>query len=151
MKMARNRLSWDEYFMWIAVDVAKRSTCLRRQCGAVIVKDKRIISTGYNGALTGLDHCIDTDECMREKLNIPSGEREELCKALHAEQNAIIYAEGCRESVIYTTTYPCNTCAKMIIASGITHVHYMDGYPKSLDFFSGSGVKIKRVLIDGRM
>jgi dCMP deaminase len=83
---------------------------------------------------------------MRERLGIPSGEREELCKALHAEQNAIIYAEGCRDAVIYTTTYPCPTCAKMIIASGIYAVLYHEGYGQTFDFLTGSGVIVKRVI-----
>ena len=86
------RPSWDEYFMEMAVLTAKRSTCMRRQVGAVIVKDRHIIATGYNGAPRGIAHCADRGGCLRQKLGIPSGERHELCMALHAEQNAIIQA-----------------------------------------------------------
>jgi dCMP deaminase len=129
------RISWDEYFMEIARLVAKRSTCLRRKVGAVIVRDKHILATGYNGAPSGLPHCIDVG-CLREKENIPSGERHELCRGLHAEQNAIIQAANhgasLRGSTLYTTTYPCIICTKMIINAGIKRVVYLEGYGDDL-------------------
>jgi dCMP deaminase len=129
------RPSWDEYFMKIAHLVAERSTCLRRKVGAIIVKDKRIISTGYNGAPRGIAHCLDTG-CLREKLGIPSGERQELCRGAHAEQNAIIQAASSGVSMegatMYCTTAPCSTCAKMIINAGIRRLVLGERYPDSL-------------------
>ena len=129
------RPPWDEYFMSIAQLVAGRSTCLRRSVGAVIVKDRRILATGYNGAPAGLPHCEETG-CIREKLNVPHGERHELCRGIHAEQNAIIqsanYGTGISGSAIYTTHHPCSVCAKMIINAGITRVISADGYPDEL-------------------
>lgn len=129
------RLSWDDYFMEITHLVAKRSTCLRRQVGAVIVRDKRILATGYNGAPKGLAHCSETG-CLREKLGIPSGQRQELCRGLHAEQNAIIQAAlsgvSIEDSQIYSVTRPCIVCAKMIINAGIKRVVFHEGYPDSL-------------------
>ena len=128
-----HRLSIDAYFMEIARVVASRSTCLRRKIGAVIVKGKQIVSTGYNGAPAGHPHCGDVG-CARE--NVPSGQRSELCRAAHAEQNAINFAarygipiEG---STIYTTTYPCSWCAKSIVNAGIARVVYLDDYPDPL-------------------
>lgn len=130
-----SRPSWDEYFMEITHLVAKRSTCLRRRVGAVIVKDKNILATGYNGAPSGVSHCLDVG-CLREKLNIPSGERHELCRGLHAEQNAIIQAakhgttiDG---STLYCTTLPCIICSKMVINAGIKRIVYEVGYPDQL-------------------
>ena len=121
------RPTLDEYFMEIAKVVAKRSTCLRQKVGAVIVKDKRILATGYNGAPSGLPHCFDIG-CLREQLNVPSGERQELCRGVHAEQNAIIQAAKFGISVegatLYTTHCPCITCAKIIINAGIKKVVY---------------------------
>ena len=120
------RPSWDEYFMDMAVLTAKRSTCLRRQVGAVIVKDKHIIATGYNGAPRGVPHCDEKGGCLRQQLNVPSGERHELCRALHAEQNAIIQAATLGQSIeggtIYVTNQPCVICAKMIINAGISRI-----------------------------
>ena len=121
-----NRPSWDEYFMQMAELTAQRSTCLRRQVGAIIVKEKHIIATGYNGAPKGLPHCEELGGCLREKLEIPSGERHELCRALHAEQNAIIQAATLGQSIegatIYITHQPCIICAKMIINAGISRI-----------------------------
>ncbi len=143
------RPSWDEYFMEIAEVVKTRSTCLRRQVGAIIVKDKQILSTGYNGAPTGLKHCEETG-CIREQLEVPSGERHELCRGLHAEQNAIIQAslhgvkiEG---ATIYVTTQPCVVCAKMIINSGIKKVVYKGGYPDKLSaqMLAESGITVQK-------
>ncbi len=129
------RPSWDEYFMEIVQVVKKRSTCLRRQVGALIVKDKRILSTGYNGSPTGLKHCEEIG-CLRDKLNIPSGQRHELCRGLHAEQNAIVHAANSgvsiKDSTIYVTDHPCVLCAKMIINGGIKRVVYASGYPDEL-------------------
>jgi dCMP deaminase len=128
-----DRPNWDEYFMDIAALVSKRSTCLRRGVGAVLVRDRRILSTGYNGAPSGMRHCLDIG-CLREQLNIPSGERHELCRGLHAEQNAIIQAAfhgvSVNGSTLYCTNQPCVICSKMIINAGIVHVivreHYRD-------------------------
>ncbi len=121
--------------MEIAELVSKRSTCLRRKVGAVIVKDKRILSTGYNGAPSGIKHCYETG-CLREKLKVPSGERHELCRGLHAEQNAIIQAAyhgvEIKGSVLYCTNLPCIICTKMLINAGIIKIYYKDGYPDKL-------------------
>ena len=129
------RLSWDDYFMEITHLVSKRSTCLRRHVGAVIVKDKRILCTGYNGAPRGMAHCAETG-CLREKMGVPSGQKQELCRGLHAEQNAIIQAALCGVSIegaqIYSVTQPCVVCAKMIINAGIKRVVFEDGYPDEL-------------------
>ena len=126
------RPSWNDYFIEMSYYVATRATCTRRQVGAVIVKEKHILATGYNGAPRGIAHCFDTG-CLRDKLNIPSGERQELCVALHAEQNAIIQAayhgNAIAGSEIYCTTHPCSICAKMIINAGITRIYYVEGYP----------------------
>ena len=130
------RPSWDEYFMDMAVLTAKRSTCLRRQVGAVIVKDKHIIATGYNGAPRGVPHCDEKGGCLRQQLNVPSGERHELCRALHAEQNDIIQAATLGQSIeggtIYVTNQPCVICAKMIINAGISRIVVKEGYPDEL-------------------
>lgn len=131
-----NRPSWDEYFMEIAQVAQKRSTCLRRHVGAVIVKDNKIMATGYNGAPQGIIHCEKRGECMREKLGIPSGERHELCMALHAEQNAIIQVASLGTSIegstIYCTHQPCVICAKMIINSNIKRIVVKETYPDEL-------------------
>lgn len=140
------RPSWDEYFMKIAHLVAERSTCLRRKVGAIIVKDKRIISTGYNGAPRGIAHCLDTG-CLREKLGIPSGERQELCRGAHGEQNAIIQAASSgvsmEEATMYCTTAPCSTCAKMIINAGIRRLVLGGRYPDTLgeDLIAEAGIE----------
>lgn len=121
--------------MSIAKVVATRSTCLRRQVGAVIVKEERIVATGYNGAPRGLPHCLELG-CLREKLGIPSGERQELCRGLHAEQNAIIQAAYHGISIsggtLYCTHQPCITCAKMLINAGIKRIVYAGDYPDEL-------------------
>ncbi|MDD6311834.1 MAG: cytidine/deoxycytidylate deaminase family protein [Firmicutes bacterium] len=132
-----NRPSWDEYFMEVATVTAKRTTCLRRSVGAVIVKDKHIVATGYNGAPRGLKHCDELDGgCLRQKMQVPSGQRHELCRALHAEQNAIIQAATSGQSVeggtIYVTHQPCVICAKMIINAGIKKIVVNEGYPDEL-------------------
>ncbi len=130
------RPSFDEYFMQMALLTSRRSTCMRRQVGAVIVKEKHIIATGYNGAPKGLAHCAELGGCLREELGIPSGERHELCRALHAEQNAIIQAavlgQSIENAVIYVTHQPCSICAKMIINAGIKKIFINSGYPDEL-------------------
>jgi len=135
--------------MEIAELVASRSTCLRRNVGAVIVKDRRILTTGYNGAPRGLKHCEVTG-CLREQMGIPSGEKQELCRGLHAEQNAIIqaamYGISIQNSYLYCTDQPCITCAKMIINAGITRIYYKNSYPDKLaeKLLSDAGIeKIK--------
>lgn len=127
-----DRTSWSEYFMDICKLVAKRSTCTRRQVGAIAVRDKRILATGYNGAPAGLEHCLDIG-CLREQMGIPSGQRHELCRGLHAEQNVIIQAatHGVRlnNSIIYCTHQPCLICTKMLINCGIEGIIYDEAYP----------------------
>lgn len=129
------RPTWEEYFMDITHMVKSRSTCLRRHVGAVIVKDKNILATGYNGAPSGTRHCLDVG-CLREKMNIPSGERHELCRALHAEQNAIIQAAKHGVSIegadLFCTNLPCTICSKMIINAGIRKVFFEGDYPDPL-------------------
>ena len=143
------RPSYDEYFMEMAHVVAKRSTCLRRRVGAILVKEKHILSTGYNGAPKGLRHCSETG-CLREDQNIPSGERHELCRGLHAEQNAIIQAAvfgvSIKGSVLYCTNTPCVVCVKMLINAGVTEIIYAGEYPDDLakQMMSESTLKIKR-------
>ncbi len=131
----RARPSWDSYFMDIANLVARRSTCLRRAVGAVLVKDRRILATGYNGAPSGVRHCAETG-CLREKLKVPSGQRHELCRGIHAEQNAIIQAAfhgvSIRGADLYCTNQPCSICARMIINAGIKAIYYQDGYQDEL-------------------
>ncbi|OGX16457.1 MAG: cytidine deaminase [Omnitrophica WOR_2 bacterium RBG_13_41_10] len=141
------RPSWDEYFLEVARLVAKRATCLRRRVGAVLVKDKKIVATGYNGAPSGLKHCIDIG-CIREKLKIPSGERHELCRGLHAEQNVILqaalYGASTKGSTLYVTNQPCVICAKMLINAGIKEIVISDGYPDKLSkkFLKDAKIKI---------
>lgn len=135
MTSGASRPSWEEYFMDISILVAKRSTCLRRTVGAVIVKDKRILSTGYNGAPSGIRHCGEVG-CLRETLNVASGERHELCRGIHAEQNAIIQAAYHGVSIagasLYCTNLPCSICTKMIINAGIKTIYYQAGYADQL-------------------
>lgn len=146
------RPSWDEYFMGIAKLVASRSTCLRRRVGAVIVKDKRILATGYNGAPRGLAHC-EKIGCLREKLNIPSGEHQELCRGLHAEQNAIIqaamYGIRIKGSYLYCTDQPCITCVKMIINAGIVKIFYRKSYPDQLARELLGEAKVEEIYYEG--
>ena len=129
------RIPWPEYFMRIAFLVAERCTCLRRKVGAVAVKDNRILATGYNGAPSNTPHCLDIG-CLREQLGIPSGQRHEICRGLHAEQNVIIQAAthgvSVEGSVIYCTTQPCLICAKMLINCGVTAIYYAEAYPDEL-------------------
>jgi dCMP deaminase len=135
MQKKIKRPDWTEYFMDITRLVARRSTCIRRQVGAIVVKDKRILATGYNGVPSGLAHCEDTG-CIREQNNIPSGERHELCRGLHAEQNTIIQAAfhgiSINGATLFCTTLPCSICLKMLINAGITAIMYEQGYPDKL-------------------
>ena len=141
------RPSWAEYFMEITILVAKRSTCVRRSVGAIIVKDKRVLSTGYNGAPSNVTHCSQTG-CMREQMNIASGERHELCRGIHAEQNAIIQAAlhgvSIKEATLFCTNLPCSICAKMIINAGISEIYYLSGYADQMsqEMLNEAGVKL---------
>ena len=145
--MKQQRPSWQEYFSEITNLVATRSTCTRRKVGAILVLNKRVLATGYNGAPTGVSHCLDVG-CLRDKMGIPSGQRHELCRGLHAEQNAIIQAASHGISVegadLYCTNLPCIICTKMIINAGIKKVYYLDGYADdlSLDMLNEAGVEL---------
>lgn len=127
-----NRPNWNEYFFEMASLVAKRSTCLRRKVGAIAVLDKRILATGYNGPVSGDAHCVDIG-CLREKLQIPSGERHELCSGVHAEQNVIIqaamYGIPIKGATLYCTHKPCSICDKMLRNCGITKILWQQAYP----------------------
>lgn len=144
------RPSWDEYFLEIIELIKQRSTCLRRQVGAIIVKDKRILATGYNGAPKNCSHCLDIG-CLREELNIPSGERHELCRAAHAEQNAIAqaaeYGISVKGATMYVTHQPCVMCAKIIINAGIKRIVYSGDYPDklSLKLLNEAGIELIKV------
>jgi dCMP deaminase len=150
-----SRIDWDRYFMNIAADVALRSTCIRkgRQIGTVIVNDHHeIVATGYNGNPRGMRHCEEMG-CVREKLCIPSGERAEVCTAVHSEQNALIQAgTRSRGGTMYTLYNPCNTCAKMIANAGILRVVYTVEYPEKMGLktLRDCGVKVKRIEDTGR-
>ena len=141
---------WDERFMNLAETVAEWSSCYQanRHVGAVAVKDKRILTTGYNGAPSGIDSCAERGECIRRKLDIASGTRQEVCYAVHAEQNAIIQAAklgiSLEGATLYVTHQPCVICTRMIINSGIKTVIYKNGYPDdfALELFSKSDVKL---------
>ncbi|HTY45964.1 MAG TPA: cytidine/deoxycytidylate deaminase family protein [Patescibacteria group bacterium] len=143
------RPSWDEYFLEVACLVAKRSTCLRRHVGAVLVKDKKILATGYNGAPSGVRHCTQTG-CLRDRLKIPSGQRHELCRGLHAEQNvllqAALYGVSTKDSILYVTNQPCVICAKMLINAGVCEIVISDGYPDELarKFLKEAGIKVRK-------
>jgi len=145
--MADNRPSWDEYFLRIAAEVSGRSTCLRRQVGAILVLDKYILATGYNGSPSGIPHCADVG-CLRDQMQVPSGERHELCRGLHAEQNAILQAakHGTRidGATLYATHHPCSLCAKMLINAGIRRIVIREDYPDQLgkDLLATAGIPI---------
>ncbi|MFZ7102115.1 MAG: deoxycytidylate deaminase [Peptococcaceae bacterium] len=147
------RPSWDRYFMEITEVVAKRSTCLRRMVGAIIVKDKHILSSGYNGAPAQLAHCLETG-CEREKMQVPSGERHELCRGLHAEQNAIIQAAvhgvQIKGGTLYCTTFPCILCAKMLINAGIEKIVYQGSYPDqlSMEILQEANIEVQAYKVD---
>lgn len=143
---------WDHRFMEMAQLVSTWASCYQeeRKVGAVIVKDKRVMTTGYNGAPAGVSTCVERGECLRKKLGIPSGTRHEMCYAVHAEQNAIIQAAKLGVSIdgatLYCTHQPCSVCAKMIINAGIRRVVYQEGYPDSfsLDIFEEAKVQLER-------
>ncbi len=147
------RPSWDEYFLRITKEVAQRSTCLRRQVGALLVLDKHILTTGYNGAPSGLPHCLEIG-CLREQLKVPPGERHELCRGLHAEMNALLQASQCGVKIsgatLYTTTYPCSLCAKMLVNTGIKRIVTLTDYPDALakEILSAANVKVEIVTLE---
>jgi len=145
----RHRPDWDEYFLEIAGVVAKRSTCMRRQIGAVIVSDRRILTTGYNGAPSGLAHCLEQG-CLRDKLGIPSGTRQEMCRALHSEMNAIIQAAQhgvcTKGATLYCTHQPCSVCARMLINAGIERIVFTGDYPDefAMSLLQEAGIELVR-------
>lgn len=148
MTRSKPRPSWDEYFMELTTVVSKRSTCLKRQVGAIVVKDYRVLTSGYNGAPKGIEHCGKRG-CIRKDMKVPSGQRHELCRGLHAEQNAIIQAawhgvkiEG---ATMYCTYQPCIICVKMMINSGIKGLVYSGGYPDELaaEMLKESKIKVR--------
>jgi len=143
------RPSLDEYFMEIANVVAKRSTCLRQKVGALIVKDKHILSTGYNGSPRGMEHCLDVG-CLRDEMNIASGTRHEVCRAVHAEQNAIIqcalHGASTEGATLYCTHQPCILCTKMLINAGIRRVVFGQDYPdeESMRYLRKAKIEVVR-------
>ena len=134
-------------------EVAQRSTCLRRQVGAVLVMEKHILTTGYNGAPSGLQHCLDIG-CLREQLKVPPGERHELCRGLHAEMNALLqashYGIKIAGATLYTTTYPCSLCAKMLVNAGIKRIVTLTDYPDALakEILAMANIKVEIVKLD---
>lgn len=149
-EIALMRMSWTEYFMTMCDLVSRRSTCLRRQVGAVIVRDNRILATGYNGAPSGLKHCDELGGCVREKLHIPSGERSELCRATHAEANAILqaakYGIKLEGATLFCNTFPCSGCAKLIINVGIKKIVYIKSYNDELskELISEANIEVEK-------
>jgi len=144
------RPKWDEYFLGIAGLISKRSTCLRRKVGSLIVKDRRILATGYNGSPSGIKHCAEVG-CLRVRLKVPSGYRHELCRGLHSEQNALLqaalYGVSVKNSTLYITNQPCIICAKMIINAGIKEVVICGNYPDKMaqEFLDEAGIKIRKI------
>lgn len=144
------RPTWDELFMELARLMARRSTCLRRQVGAVLVRDNRVLASGYNGPPSGMPHCAELGGCLREKLGVPSGERQEICRAIHAEQNAVLQLAitglSGRGATAYVTAHPCFTCAKLLVQLGVVRVVYADGYPDGLarELFAEAGIEVVR-------
>lgn len=148
--MKIERPSWDNYFMGIAELVAQRATCTRRQVGALLVRDKRIITTGYNGVPAGIRHCSEVG-CLREALGVPSGERHELCRGLHAEQNAIIqaalYGVSLENTTLYCTNQPCSICSKMLINVRVRKIVIKSGYADELaaEMLSEAGIPLEHL------
>ena len=146
----RQRPDWEIYFLKIAQLASTRSTCIRRQVGAVLVKEKKILATGYNGVPSGISHCEDVG-CLRDEEGVPSGERHELCRGLHAEQNAILQAAyhgvSIQGSVLFCTNFPCVICSKMLINAGIRQIFYLEGYPDPLSetMLNESGMELHRI------
>ena len=153
METKLERPSWETYFMEIASLVAKRSTCIRRAVGAILVKDKRILATGYNGAPSGIRHCIDAG-CLRDQLHVASGQRHELCRGIHAEQNAIIQAAyhgaSIKGATLFCTNLPCLICTKMIINAGIEKIYYQSGYADEMsqNMLKEAGIECTRFKSD---
>lgn len=153
VRLMTKRVDWNEYFMKMAMDASKRSTCLRRQIGAVIAKDNCLVSTGYNGSPSKTPHCIDMECCMRDEMEIKSGTMHELCRATHAEQNAIALAAkngvSTKDAILYCTTYPCIICTKLIINSGIKEVYYLEAYPDimSEEMFEQAKVSVRKIFM----
>ncbi len=149
------RPSWDEIFLEQALLMARRSTCLRRQVGAVLVRDSRAIASGYNGAPSGLLHCEEKGGCLREQLKVPSGQRQEICRALHAEQNVILQLAitglSGKGATLYVTHFPCFTCAKLLVQLGIKRLIYLNGYPDdfSENLLSEAGVELVEKINEG--
>ncbi len=147
------RPSYDEYFMKMAKVVATRSTCLRRKVGAVLVKNRHILSTGYNGAPKKFKHCSEVG-CLRQKMGVKVGERHELCRGLHAEQNVIIQAAvfgiSIEGAILYCTNAPCSVCAKMLVNAGIKEIVYENGYPDELakEILKESEIKVRELNVD---
>ncbi len=147
MKETQNRPDWDEYFLQMAQLAATRSTCLRRHVGAILVRDRRVIATGYNGAPSGIKHCIETG-CLRQQLKIPSGQRYEICRGNHAEQNAIInaayYGVSTEGATLYCTHQPCTICARMLINAGIRRVVHLGDFPdeRAVAFLQEAGIEL---------
>lgn len=143
------RPTWDQYFIDITHLVATRSTCLRRQVGALLVKERNILATGYNGTPSGIRHCEEVG-CLRERLGVPSGQRHELCRGLHAEQNAIIQAArhgiNIDGATLYCTTMPCVICTKMVINAGVQRIVYEEGYADELaaEMLAETGIEVTR-------
>ncbi len=141
------RPSWQQYFMEMAYLAAKRSTCLRRAVGAALVRDNQLLATGYNGSPKGIAHCSEVG-CLRAQLNVPSGEKHELCRGVHAEQNAIIQAaingSSTRGAELYCTHQPCSICARLIINAEIRTVYVAETYPDPLaeQLFSEAGIDL---------
>ncbi|MCP4713787.1 MAG: dCMP deaminase family protein [Deltaproteobacteria bacterium] len=156
MPEQEHRPEWTEYFMDIARLVSRRATCTRRKVGAVLVKDTRLLASGYNGAPAGLEHCAARG-CLRRKLNVPSGQRHELCRGLHAEQNAIIQAAyhgiSIAGATLYCTTQPCSICMKMLINAGIARIVCEEGYPDELtdSFMHESDIVIEYINREGEV
>ena len=130
-----SRPSWDFYFLDMAKHAATRSTCLRREVGAVLVRDRHILATGYNGAPAGTPHCSETG-CLREELDVPSGQRHELCRAVHAEANAVIqcalHGASTEGSTLYCTNAPCSMCSKILVNAGVKRVVVLNAYPDEM-------------------
>ncbi len=146
------RPDWDEYFMKMADLAAERSTCLRRQVGAILVKERQILATGYNGAPRGVEHCEKTG-CLRQKRGVPSGEKHEICRGVHAEQNLVaqsafhgVKTEG---STVYCTNQPCVICAKLLINAGVDKIFYQEGYddPFTKKLLDNSGIEMEKFSI----
>ena len=139
------RPPWDEHFMQIAELASKRSTCLSRKIGAVLVRDRRILATGYNGPPSGIEHCDERGGCLRRQLDVPSGQRHEICRAVHAEQNLIAQSSK-YGAIVYVTHQPCFICTKILMSAGIAEIHYKHGYPDelSLEMLEEKGVRVVR-------